>query len=132
MPEKGKKGVAKKTTPQKESVAKKAVVSPAANKKTKANAEEEKEEGEAEVSTSSEPRPAVNPQHKDNSLREFRRLCAGIAERPGMYLASESSTGGSILITRFFQGTLTNRLLSASGCHRDQAKRSSKVTCCSG
>jgi len=28
-------------------------------------------------------RPAVNPDHKDNSFREFRRLCASIADTPG-------------------------------------------------
>ena len=28
-------------------------------------------------------RPEVNPGHKDNSFREFRRLCANIADTPG-------------------------------------------------
>ena len=47
---------------------------------TKANREEEKEV------TSSESTLALNANHKDNSLREFRRLCAGIAERNGTLL----------------------------------------------
>ena len=71
-PEKEKKGAAKEGTPRKERGAKKAA------KKARANPDEEKE-----VSSRS-PRPAVNPQHKDNSLTEFRRLCTGIADRPGM------------------------------------------------
>ena len=77
-PEKAKKGSAKKGNPQKESRAKKAP-SPA-SKKAKGNPDEKKE---GDVS-SRVPRSAVNPHHKDNSLREFRRLCAGIAELPGM------------------------------------------------
>ena len=117
-PEKGKKGAAKEGTPRKESGATKAT------KKAKANPAEEKQ-----ISSKS-PRPAVNPQHQDNSLTEFRRLCAGIAELPGM--PSLSSLIGAILKTGIFQATSTSRPFSASGCHRVQAKRSLKETCSSG
>ena len=71
-PEKGKKGAAKEGTPRKEKGATKAT------KKAKANPAKEKEV------SSRLPRPAVNPQHQDNSLTEFRRLCAGIADLNGM------------------------------------------------
>ena len=53
----------------------------AANGKANAPASEEAEDESA--SSSSLMRPPVNPDHKDNSFREFRRLCASIADTPG-------------------------------------------------
>ena len=53
---------------------KKSGASPA-SKKAKSNPNEEREVPS---------RSAVNPHHKDNSLKEFRRICDGIADLPGM------------------------------------------------
>ena len=43
-------------------------------------------------STSTAARTKVNPDHKDNNFREFRRLCAGIADLPG-YLDKSALIG---------------------------------------
>eukprot|EP00090_Calanus_glacialis_P001127 TRINITY_DN10792_c0_g1_i1.p1 TRINITY_DN10792_c0_g1~~TRINITY_DN10792_c0_g1_i1.p1 ORF type:complete len:1194 (-),score=363.16 TRINITY_DN10792_c0_g1_i1:78-3470(-) len=53
----------------------------AANGKANAPATEEAEDESASSSTLM--RAPVNPDHKDNSFREFRRLCASIADTPG-------------------------------------------------
>ena len=36
----------------------------------------------------------TNPDHKDNSLREFRRLCANIADTPGTWYTAVSAVRG--------------------------------------
>ena len=76
-PQKAKKGPSAKGTPQKESVV---------NKDTGPTIKKPKPEQEGKETSQSNSRSPVNPDHKDNSVREFRRLCAAVADVPGLSL----------------------------------------------
>ena len=80
---------AKKETPKKATTPKKAATpsKKAASNEASPKAKKAKKEDSTEKSPSPLPatttRPKVNPDHRDNNFREFRRLCAAIAEVPG-------------------------------------------------
>ena len=64
----------------------------------------------------------LNPEHKDNSLREFRRLCSNIAEVPGNFLPLHciaSDPNDSYILGYLDKSALVRKWLS-SGSSNDK------------
>ena len=72
-----------KASPKKAATPKKGVGATPKQAKKASNGQASPPSPEESASSSSWARPPVNPDHKDNSFREFRRLCASIADTPG-------------------------------------------------
>merc|ERR1712142_18271 len=71
-----------RTSPKKAATPKK-TASPATPKASKTSPKDSKSVDEEIPKASTWLRAPINPEHKDNSFREFRRLCANIADTPG-------------------------------------------------